>query len=154
MGKQLKQAKSQSKGRSIKVEENTEPKEEPVIKREQGEEKNTKENKSHERSKGKKNRLIIRNLVFDVREKHIRKLLTPFGELVDIQVPLNPNNDKLNKGFAFVEFEKYRSCEKAIKELNQTNFKGRPIVIDFSLAKTKFMAERLKEEDNVDQAEK
>ena len=28
-----------------------------------------------EKSKGKRNRLIIRNLVFDVSEKHLRKLL-------------------------------------------------------------------------------
>lgn len=28
-----------------------------------------------EKSKGKRNRIIIRNLVFDVTEKHLRKLL-------------------------------------------------------------------------------
>ena len=28
---------------------------------------------------GKRNRLIIRNLVFDVSEKHLKKLLGPYG---------------------------------------------------------------------------
>ena len=60
---------------------------------------------------------------------------------------MNPNNEKCNKGFAFVEFANFRSCEKAIKELNQTKYKGRPIVIDFSIAKTRFMADNIKEDD-------
>jgi RNA recognition motif-containing protein len=58
---------------------------------------------------------------------------------------LNPNNEKCNKGFAFVEFFNFRSCQKAIKELNQIMYKGRPIVIDFSIAKVRFMTEQIKE---------
>jgi RNA recognition motif-containing protein len=36
-------------------------------------------------------------------------LLLPFGEIKDIEIPKNPNNEKLNKGFAFVEFVNRRS---------------------------------------------
>ena len=100
-----------------------------------------------DKNKGKRNRLIIRNLVFDINEKHLKKLLLPYGEIYDLEVPKNPDNEKLNKGFAFVEFVNYRSCEKAIKELNQSKYKGRPIVIDFSIEKTKFMAGQMTEED-------
>jgi RNA recognition motif-containing protein len=57
----------------------------------------------------------LRNLVFDINEKHLRKLLEPFGEIVDLNVPMNPNKPTGSRGFAFVEFKSYRSCQKAIK---------------------------------------
>jgi RNA recognition motif-containing protein len=107
--------------------------------------KEKKEKKDKKEIKGKKNRLIIRNLVFDVSDKHLRKLLEPFGKIAEIEIPKNPNNEKLNKGFAFAEFANYRSCEKAIKELNQSKFKGRNIVLDFSLSKQKFMTKKMEE---------
>lgn len=62
---------------------------------------------------------------------------------MDLEVPLNPNNSKCNRGFAFVEFKSYRSCEKAMKELNQSQFKGRTIVLDFSVNKQRFMTSKL-----------
>jgi RNA recognition motif-containing protein len=83
--------------------------------------------------------------VFDIGEKHLRKLLAPYGEIEDLEVPLNPNNSKCNRGFAFVEFKAYRSCEKAIKELNQSTFKGRTIVLDFSVNKQRFMTKQLED---------
>ena len=83
----------QSQTKKVKIEVKEEH-----IKQEEKQKKIDKEKKG----KGKKNRLIIRNLIFDVREKHLRKLLSPFGEIVDLQVPTNPNNPQLNKGFAFV----------------------------------------------------
>ncbi len=105
------------------------------------------------RNKGKQNRLIIRNLVFDIGEKHLRKLLTPYGEITDIQVPTNPNNNHGNRGFAFVEFKSYRSCQKAIKELNQSTYKGRTIVLDFSVSKQRFMTNKLGEEEGEEKQE-
>ena len=76
----------------------------------------------------------------------MRKLLAPYGEIVDLEVPTNPNSNKGNRGFAFVEFKSYRSCQKAIKELNQSIYKGRTIVLDFSVSKQKFMTAKLEEE--------
>lgn len=58
-------------------------------------------------------------------------------------MPLNPNNSKCNRGFAFVEYKNFRSCEKAIKELNQSTYKGRTIVLDFSINKQRFMTTQL-----------
>ena len=63
------------------------------------ESKNKQEQK--EKAQLKKSRLIIRNLVFDINEKHLRQLFQKFGEVQDIHIPLNPANNK-NKGFAFV----------------------------------------------------
>jgi RNA recognition motif-containing protein len=50
----------------------------------------------------KHHRIIIRNLVFDINEKHIKKLLLPFGDVKEINIPTNPDG-KGTKGFAFVE---------------------------------------------------
>ena len=49
------------------------------------------------------NRIIIRNLVFDINEKHIKKLLGPYGKIIEVNIPKNPD-DKGSRGFAFVEF--------------------------------------------------
>jgi RNA recognition motif-containing protein len=57
----------------------------------------------------------LRNLVFDINEKHLRKLLEPYGEIVDLNIPVNPDKPNGSRGFAFVEFKSYRSCQKAIK---------------------------------------
>lgn len=52
-----------------------------------------------------------------------------------------------NRGFAFVQFKNYRSCQKAIKELNQSTYKGRVIVLDFSINKQRFMTTKLEQEE-------
>jgi RNA recognition motif-containing protein len=95
MGKQLKQAKEKPKQRSVKIEEAPEVKKETrevEIKAEPVEVETKKTKKTQEKRKGKGNRLIIRNLVFDMNEKHIRKLMAPYGEIIDIEIPLNPDN--------------------------------------------------------------
>lgn len=50
----------------------------------------------------KRARLIIRNLVFDINEKHIRKLVEPYGEIKEVHIPKHPDRNT-SKGFAFVE---------------------------------------------------
>ena len=37
----------------------------------------------------KKSRIIIRNLVFDVNETHLKKLFEPYGKIVDVNIPIN-----------------------------------------------------------------
>jgi len=44
-------------------------------------------------------------------------------------LPLNPNNNK-SKGFAFVQFEDTKHANTAIAKLNNSNFKGRNIILD------------------------
>ena len=77
--------------------------------------------------------MIIRNLQFDLTETHLKKLFGPFGQIIDVKVPLNPSTNQ-NKGFGFVEFEAKNTAAKAIKALNNSNFKGRKIFVDFSVS--------------------
>jgi len=51
----------------------------------------------------KQGRIIVRNLVFDMREKHLEKAFKGFGKIESINVPLNNTNNQ-NRGFGFVEF--------------------------------------------------
>ena len=37
---------------------------------------------------GHKGRIIIRNLVFDINEKMLRKLMSQFGEIIDVRITI------------------------------------------------------------------
>lgn len=97
---------------------------------------------------GKKGRVIIRNLVFDISEVHLRKLCAKFGNnnffviligtILDINIPVNPTNNK-TKGFAFVEFANRNDAFNAIKTLNGTKYKGRDIILDSAVGKDRFL---------------
>lgn len=84
--------------------------------------------------KGKKGRLIVRNLIVDINEKLLRKLLGRFGTIEEVSIPTNPQNG-LAKGFAFVQFANQFEAIAAIKDLHETMYKGRKITLDFSVDK-------------------
>jgi len=62
----------------------------------------------------KKGRIIIRNLVYDISSRHLRKLLKKFGEIVEVNIPKNMKTGRA-RGFAFVEFTNRNSAMKAVK---------------------------------------
>mmetsp|Transcript_467 Transcript_467/g.434 ORF Transcript_467/g.434 Transcript_467/m.434 type:complete len:106 (-) Transcript_467:342-659(-) len=93
-----------------------------------------------------KGRIIIRNLVFDINEKMLRKLMSKFGEIIDINIPLNPKNNK-SYGYAFVEYSHKNNALKAINDLNDTKYKGRTILLDLSVGKQTY-EKKIKEMDN------
>ncbi|KAL4510834.1 hypothetical protein ABPG72_004988 [Tetrahymena utriculariae] len=85
----------------------------------------------------KKGRVIIRNLIFDINEKHLNGLLGKYGEIIEINIPVNPSTNK-SKGFAFVQFANKNCALKAINELNGTQWKGRNIVLDLAVSREEF----------------
>lgn len=85
----------------------------------------------------KQGRLVIRNLQFDIKEKHLIKHFAKFGQIIDVNVPLNPENN-LNKGFGFVEFKTKEMAVNAISKSNAQKYKGRLISVDFALSKLKY----------------
>ena len=56
----------------------------------------------------------MRNINFDLKEKHMTALFSKYGTLKDVHVPVKKENN-LNKGFAFVEFETREEARKAIE---------------------------------------
>ena len=85
----------------------------------------------------KKGRLIVRNLVFNLNDSHIKKLFEPYGEIVEVNMPINNENSQ-NKGFAFVQYKTRQEALKAISKLNGTEFKGRTIAVDISVPKAMY----------------
>ena len=85
----------------------------------------------------KQGRIIVRNLVFDVREKHLLKAFQKFGKVTSLNVPLNNANNQ-NRGFGFVEFPTRQEAQKAIDAMNGAQYKGRPLTVEFSLPKTSY----------------
>jgi RNA recognition motif-containing protein len=85
-------------------------------------------------SNDKEGRIIVRNLPFDLKEKHLVTAFSKFGVIVNTNVPIK-NENNLNRGFGFVEFASVDEAKKAIAEMNGHKFKGRSIAVEFSLAK-------------------
>ncbi|XP_072290729.1 RNA-binding protein 28 [Eucyclogobius newberryi] len=102
-------------------------------------EKETKE----KRDKGvKKNtlkaRLIIRNLSFKCSEDDLRETFAEFGTVLDARIPLKP--DGKMRGFAFVTFKNVSGASKALAAMNMKEIKGRPVAVDWAVAKDKYLS--------------
>ena len=61
------------------------------------------EPKKERAPRAKAGKIIVRNLGFDLREKHLTSAFKKFGPIKDVSVPLNPSTN-MNRGFGFVEF--------------------------------------------------
>ena len=72
-----------------------------------------------------KKKLFFGNLSYSVSEPELRDLLQPFGEVASIRL-------FQDKGFGFVEFVTEDGAQAAIDELNNKEFKGRPLKLDFA----------------------
>ena len=68
-------------------------------------------------------RLYVGNLDYSVTEEQLQELFTKCGEVKEVKIIEG-------KGFAFVEMSTQEEAEKAQKELNDTEFSGRPLKID------------------------
>mmetsp|Transcript_25500 Transcript_25500/g.25289 ORF Transcript_25500/g.25289 Transcript_25500/m.25289 type:complete len:379 (-) Transcript_25500:85-1221(-) len=85
----------------------------------------------------KPGRLIVRNLQFDIKQKHLKQAFAKFGKIIDVNVPLKNEND-MNRGFGFVEFKTKEEGAKAIQGMNAKTYKGRIIAVDFAKSKRQY----------------
>jgi RNA recognition motif-containing protein len=85
----------------------------------------------------KEGKVILRNLPFDIKEQHLKPFFSKYGSIVSINIPLN-NTNNLNRGFAFLEYERKEDATKAIEGMNGQKFKGRTVALEFSLPKGKY----------------
>lgn len=68
-------------------------------------------------------RLFVRNLPFSATEEDLRSVFEPFGTVTECHIPCD--DDKHNKGFAFVNFESANAASKALATLDRSDFQGR-----------------------------
>ena len=59
----------------------------------------------------------------------VRAAFIPFGDLVDVQIPLDYETEK-HRGFAFVEFELPEDAQAAIENMNDSELYGRTLRVN------------------------
>lgn len=98
-----------------------------------------------EDSKPKKNeprinrnaRLIIRNVSFKATEESLREHFEPYGTIHEVKLLKKPDGKLV--GCAFVHFKNVPMAKKALLNTNMKPYLGRPISVDWAVAKNKYM---------------
>ena len=70
--------------------------------------------------------IYVGNLLFGVTEDDLRALFGKFGEITEVRLIMDKFQGK-SKGFAFIEMPSKDEAEKAIEEMNGTEFKERTL---------------------------
>lgn len=82
-------------------------------------------------------RLIVRNVSFKATEELLREHFDPYGTLIEVKLLKKPDGKLV--GCAFVHFKNVPMAKKALLSTNMKPFLGRPISVDWAVAKDKYM---------------
>lgn len=78
-----------------------------------------------------KRMLYVGGLSEEVDEKIIHGAFIPFGDIIDVQIPLDYETEK-HRGFAFVEFEFAEDAAAAMDNMNDSELFGRTLKVNFA----------------------
>ncbi|XP_014298966.1 peptidyl-prolyl cis-trans isomerase E isoform X1 [Microplitis demolitor] len=78
-----------------------------------------------------KRTVYVGGLAEEVDEKILNAAFIPFGEIIDIQIPLDYESEK-HRGFAFIEFELAEDALAAIDNMNDSELFGRTIRVNIA----------------------
>ncbi|KAK4876665.1 hypothetical protein RN001_009171 [Aquatica leii] len=78
-----------------------------------------------------KRTIYVGGLAEEVDEKTLNAAFIPFGDVVDIQIPLDYETEK-HRGFAFIEFESAEDAAAAIDNMNDSELFGRTIRVNLA----------------------
>ncbi|KAK0160038.1 hypothetical protein PV328_007483 [Microctonus aethiopoides] len=78
-----------------------------------------------------KRTIYVGGLAEEVDEKILNAAFIPFGEIVDVQIPLDYESEK-HRGFAFIEFELAEDALAAIDNMNDSELFGRTIRVNIA----------------------
>ncbi|KAI4470397.1 peptidyl-prolyl cis-trans isomerase [Holotrichia oblita] len=78
-----------------------------------------------------KRTIYVGGLAEEVDEKILNAAFIPFGDVVDIQIPLDYETEK-HRGFAFIEFENAEDAAAAIDNMNDSELFGRTIRVNLA----------------------
>ncbi|XP_004923026.1 peptidyl-prolyl cis-trans isomerase isoform X1 [Bombyx mori] len=78
-----------------------------------------------------KRTIYVGGLAEEVDEKVLNAAFIPFGDLVDVQIPLDYETEK-HRGFAFIEFENAEDAAAAIDNMNDSELFGRTIRVNIA----------------------
>jgi RNA recognition motif-containing protein len=74
-------------------------------------------------------RIYVGNLPYSVTDEDLREVFGEYGELASAEV-LKDKFSGQSKGFGFVDMPNGSEAETAIKELNESVFKGRKLTVN------------------------
>ncbi|CAH0547196.1 unnamed protein product [Brassicogethes aeneus] len=78
-----------------------------------------------------KRTVYVGGLAEEVDEKVLNAAFIPFGDIVDVQIPLDYETEK-HRGFAFIEFENAEDAAAAIDNMNDSELFGRTIRVNLA----------------------
>jgi len=81
-----------------------------------------------------KNKLYIGNIDYAVDDNALASLFSQFGEVVSAQIIVDRRTNR-SKGFGFVEMSSEEEAQKAMENLNETEFEGREIIVNIARPK-------------------
>jgi len=81
---------------------------------------------------GENSTLYVGNLNYKASFDDIKALFSKYGQVVRVKIV---EKDGLKKGFAFVELDSVENATSAKNALNEQDFMGRKIRIDYALPK-------------------
>ncbi len=91
--------------------------------------------------------IYIGNIAYSMTADELKELCMPFGNVVSAKIITDRATGK-SKGYGFVEFDNEESALKAIKELNDSQVKGRNIKVNSAFRKAdQNQADKGKEEE-------
>lgn len=74
-------------------------------------------------------RIYVGNLTYSVTDDDLREVFGEYGELASAEV-IKDKFSGQSKGFGFVDMPNSAEAETAIKELNESLFKGRKLTVN------------------------
>jgi RNA recognition motif-containing protein len=74
-------------------------------------------------------RLYCGNLSYEMSNSDLELLFTPFGDVASAAVVIDRSTGQ-SKGFGFVEMQRDNDALTAIKQLNDTQHNGRPLIVN------------------------
>lgn len=82
-------------------------------------------------------KIYIGNLNYATTEAGLASLFSQFGEVLSVAV-IKDKLTQRSKGFGFVEMESAESAELVINELNEKEFEGRRLRVNYAEEKPRF----------------
>lgn len=71
-------------------------------------------------------KLYVGNLPFSVTDESLKSAFSEFGDVEEAKV-ITDKFSRRSKGFGFVTFTDDEAAKKAISEMNEKDFEGRPL---------------------------